>query len=166
MKPNVMEKLYDKTPADTLATLATGALLRTDSDELRRIFAGIEGRSSTSQARFCVKHHAVMRLLMFWALDCQKTYSMMLEMSCCILGGDLRPMGVIAAELQYQAVRGRLASLISAMRQVCQDGGIDFEDVANFVGLADMARCEDVFPIPSVVDELVDQYRVISCQWQ
>lgn len=36
MKPN-LEKLYDKTPAEALATLATGAFFRADPDELRRI---------------------------------------------------------------------------------------------------------------------------------
>jgi hypothetical protein len=159
MKPN-LEKLYDKTPAEALATIATGALLRADSDELRRIFGGIEGRSSNSQARFSTQQHALTISALLWALDCQTTYGKALEMSYCIAVGELEPKEVVSAEILRRAMQARLASLTTAMRKICSKSGLDYEYVARTAGINDMTLRDDVPAIPGAVEEFVIQYRV------
>ncbi len=159
MKPN-LEKLYDKTPDEALATLAAGAFFRADTDEMYRVVSTIGDRQPGAQLRYSHHQHGLTTTTLLWCLDCSSTYSQILEMRLAVEGGGLGEKAALFAKFMGRAMQGRLASLLDAMRQICDVSGLDFEDVQRMSGVSDMTFRDDVPGIPAAVAEFVEQYRM------
>lgn len=159
MKPN-LEKLYDKTPAEALATLATGAFLRSDTEELHRVVAAVGNRQAGEQLGYSHHKWGLTTTTLLWGLDCRSTYSTILEMQLAAEICGLSEKESQLTKFVARAMQGRLASLLEAMRQICDKSGLDFEDVQRMVGVSDMAFRDDVPVIPAVVTELIAQYQM------
>ena len=157
MKQN-LEKLYAKAPAGALATLATGAFFRGDLDELARVMDALEGKDRIEQMRFLHRDSALTSTILAWSLDCQTTYAKALEFKIAAMGED----GEVTryARFMAEAMQRRLASLVAAMSQNCEDAGLAYDDVANSAGLDEMCLSEDAQVILAAVDEFVEQYRL------
>lgn len=159
MKPN-LEKLYDKTPAEALATLATGAFFRADPDELRRIVTATGNRQTGAQLRYSHHQHGLTTTTLLWCLDCRSAYSSILEMRLAVAICGLSEEEAQLIEFMDRARQCRLASLLDAMRQICDTSGLDFEDIQRAAGVPDMALRDEVSASPALVAEFVEQYRM------
>ena len=159
MKLNI-EKLYDKTPAEALATLATGAFLRADTEELHRVVGAVGNRQAGAQLRYSHHQHGLTTTTLLWCLDCRSTYSSILELRLAVECAGLGEKEALFADFMGRPMQGRLASLLEAMRQMCDESGLDFEDVKRNPGISDMAFRDDVPVIPGAVTEFVVQYRM------
>ena len=163
MKQN-LKRLYDKIPAEALATLATGAFCRADTDELHRVVSAIGDRQAGGQLRYSHHQHGLTTTTLLWCLDCSSTYSTILEMRLAVGSGGLGEKQALFAEFMSRAMQGRLASLIDAMRQICDVSGLDFKDVQRMSGISDMTFRDDVPVIPAAVAEFVEQYQMPATQ--
>lgn len=157
MKPNIM-KLYEKTPATTLATLAAGAFFRGDNTELNEVVTALESKERVEQMRFLHRDGVLTSTVLTWALDCQTTYAKLLEYKIAGLGADDQTTQF--ARFMSEAMQRRLASLLKAMMEVCADCGLDFEDVQSAAGIADMALCDEAPSIPAAVNVFIEQYKI------
>ncbi len=161
MKPN-LEKLYDKTPAEALATLATGAFLRSDTEELHRVVSAVGNRQVGEKLGYSHHKWGLTTTILLWGLDCKSTYCTILEMR---LAAEICGLNEKESQLTHfmaRAMQGRLASLLEAMRLICVKSGLDFEGIQRMVGVSDMALRDDVPVIPATVTELVEQYQMAA----
>lgn len=158
MKFNI-KQLYDKSPASALATLAAGAVLRGNDEELAMLTSRLHGRLPYEQLSYLQCNKALIATILTWALDCQTTYSQLLEYKLAALDTDDRTAQI--ATIMAAAMQRRLASLEAAMQQVCDKSGIAFDDVKTSAGIGDMLLREAVPAIPAAVKEFAAQYRVL-----
>jgi len=161
MKTNC-EKLYGKAPPNVLGTLAAGAFIKGDTDELHRVYSAIHSMSGNSMLRFHRQQSALMTTILLWVIDCKDTYSKILETAIFQSGvsiGEVNTKEATAANFIREAMQRRLSSLIVAMQEICRRNGIEFDDVSCLAGIDGMALREDVPAIPKLVEELIEQYR-------
>lgn len=158
MKPNI-SKLYEHTPADSLATLAAGATFRGDTNELNDVLTALQDKGSAEQLRFMHHNGALTNSILTWALDCQVSYGKMLEFKLAALGED----GEITrfARFMSKAMAHRIASLIEAMKQICAGCGLDFEDVARNTGIDDMPLLDEAPSLAEAVSMFIEQYKMV-----
>ena len=150
--------ILDKTPADALAGLSTSSFMRGDTAELHRIFAALPAHGLGSRREFLIQHHAMIESILLWAVEYWRTHSLMRSMTALIVDRESSSRDVVGGDLIYRANKAKLASLIEAMRQLCSDRGITFEDVTNF---AEINVDEiDAQPVPAMVAEFVEMFGV------
>lgn len=157
MKPNIT-KLYEKTPAAALATLAAGAFFRGDNNELNEVVTALESKERIEQMRFLHRDGVLTSTILTWALDCQTTYAKLLEYKIAGLGADDQITQF--ARFMSETMQRRIASLLEAMRVVSADCGLDFEDVQSAAGIADMPFRDDAPSIPAAVSAFIEQYKI------
>lgn len=153
MKSPALNRILEKSPAESLAALCTGALLRRDNTEIERIYGAIPNHAKASRTEFFIQHHAMTESILLWALEYWKTVA---TVRTCI-AATLVPGISDKAKFLQGAHEAKLATLIEAMRRICGDTGIDFEDVAAF---AEIDTEIDAKPIPKLLPEFVEMFGV------
>lgn len=155
MKSLALNRILEKSPAESLAALCTGALLRRDNTEIERIYGAIPNHAKASRTEFFIKHHAMTESILLWALEYWKTVA---TVRTCI-AATLDPSVSDEATFLQRAHKAKLATLIEAMRRICADIGIDFEDVAAFT---EADTNIDAKPIPKLLPDYVELFGVIG----
>ena len=157
MNRTAMNRVLEKSPADSLAAMSTSSFLRGDTTELHRIYAALPAHGRASRHEFIVKHHAMTESILLWSVEYWKTVA---TINSCLAvsvaansGDDERP---IAAFL-VNAHKAKQATLIEAMRRICDRMGIAFEDIAAF---AEVDTDIDAQPIPKLIPEYVELFGV------
>ena len=147
--------ILDKTPADALAGLSTSSFMRGDTAELNRIFSALPAHGLGPRREFLVKHHALTESVLMWCIEYLKTVATARACLVSALASD----GQMVRESTFlaDAYNAKAASLVEALRIICANTGIDFEDVAEF---AEIDVDIDAKPIPKLVDEYVQTFGV------
>lgn len=159
MKSPALNRILEKTPAESLAALSVGAFLRRDNTELERIYGALPSQSKTSRNEFFIRHHAMTESILLWSVEYWRTVATIntcLAVSLATNGGGDE---TTVASFLLNAHKAKQATLIEAMRRVCADAGIDFEDVAAF---AEVDTGIDAKPIPKLIPEYVDMFGVVG----
>ena len=154
MKSPSLNRILEKSPAGSLAALSVGAFFRGDTQELHRIFGAMPSHIKASRREFFIQHHARTENVLLWAVEYWRTVA---NTQTCLVaaispGGSKQETSI--ATFLLNAYKAKQATLIEAMRHICADTGIDFEDVAAF---AEVEARIDAMPIP----DLVKKYREI-----
>ena len=160
MKSSSLNRVMDKSPADSLASLATLPFIRSDADEIHRVFGAVAGKGRAERYEFFIKHHALTESILIWAVEFWKANYQAMAMTALVVSSDSSPRDIAAANFLHRANRAKLASLIEAMRQICSAQGISFEDVATFaeINLDEI----DVQPVTAMVTEFVEMFSMPS----
>jgi len=157
MKSPALNRILEKSPPESLAALSVGAFLRCDNIEIERIYAAIPSHGKVSRQEFFIRHHAMTESILLWALEYWKTHSLTQSMTALIVDSEAAPRDILGAELIHRANAAKLATLIEAMRQICADTGIDFQDIAAF---AEIDTDTDSKPIPKLLEEYREVFGV------
>lgn len=155
MKSPALNKLLEKSPVESLSALATGAFMRADTDELRRIVGAMTSHPRASRREFMIRHHAMTESVLLWVVEYWKTVATV--RTCLVAALAAKGEESAAATFLADANKAKQASLIEAMRQICADNGIDFEDVATF---AEIDTELDAKPIPKLIPEYVELFGI------
>lgn len=155
MKATALNRILEKTSTESLAALSVGAFFRSDTTEMARIYGALPSHSSASRHEFVIQHHAMTEGALLWAVEYWKTSALMQSMTALIVDPESSPRDILGAEIIHRANKAKLASLIEAMRQICSDYGMVFEDVATF---AEVDVAIDAQPIPAMVAEFVGMF--------
>ncbi len=155
MKSPALNRILEKSPAESLAALCTGALLRCDNTEIERIYGAIPSHAKSSRTEFFIQHHAMTESVLLWSVEYWKTVA---TVRTCIAATLVPGISDKASFLQ-SAYEAKLATLIEAMRRICADTGINFEDVAAFT---EVDTNIDAKPIPKLLPEYVEMFGVIG----
>ena len=155
MKSPALNRVLEKSTAETLAALSVGAFFRADNAELNRIYGALPCHGQASRHEFFIQHHAMTENILLWAVEYWKTHSLTQSMVALIVNRESMPMDVLGADLIQRANKAKLATLIEAMRRICTDAGISFEDVAAFV---EVDTELDAKPIPTLIPEYVEMF--------
>lgn len=155
MKNPALNRILEKSPAESLAALCTSAFLRGDNTEIERIYGAIPSHAKASRTEFFVLNHALTEGVLLWALEYWKTVA---TVRTCIAATLVPGISDKASFLQ-SAYEAKLATLIEAMRRICADTGINFEDVAAFT---EVDTNIDAKPIPKLLPEYVEMFGVIG----
>ena len=155
MKSTVLNRIMDKSPTASLVALATGAFIRTDTNEMSRVFGAVAGKERAERYEFFIQHHAMTENILLWAVEYWKTHSLTQSMMALIVNRESTPRDVLGADFVQRANKAKLATLIEAMRRICADAGIDFEDVAAFI---EVDTDIDAKPIPTLIPEYVEMF--------
>ena len=155
MKSPALNRILEKSPATSLAALCTSAFLRGDTAELNRIFSALPAHGLGPRREFLVKHHALTESVLMWCIEYLKTVA---TARACLVSA-LASAGQMVRESTFlaDAYNAKAASLVEALRIICANTGIDFEDVAEF---AEIDVDIDAKPIPKLVDEYVQTFGV------
>lgn len=160
MNTSSLNRVMDKSPADSLASLATSAFIRSDTDEIQRVFGAVAGKGRAERYEFFIKHHALTESILIWAVEFWKANYQAMAMTALVVSSDSSPRDVAAADFLHRANKAKLASLIEAMRQICSANGIAFKDVATF---AEINVDEiDAKPVSAMVAEFVEMFSMPS----
>ncbi len=157
MKSPALNRILEKSPATSLAALCTSAFLRGDTAELNRIFSALPAHGLGSRREFLIKHHAMTESILLWCVEYWKTIATARACLVAALSSDGEMVG--ASTFMADAHNAKAASLIEALRIICANSGIDFEDVAEF---AEVEINSDAKPIPSLVSEYVETFGVTA----
>lgn len=149
--------ILDKTPADALAGLSTSSFMRGDTAELNRIFSALPAHGLGSRREFLIKHHAMTESILLWCVEYWKTVATARACLVSALESDGEMVG--ASTFMADAHNAKAATLIEALRIICANAGIDFEDVAEF---AEVEITSDAKPIPKLVSEYVETFGVTA----
>lgn len=157
MNRNTITRILERSPAESLAALSASAFFRGDITEHERVFAAIPSHSKTSRREFLIQHHAMAKFVLLWAVEYWKTIATIRACLIALLAADNGDGDDISAESAFlaDAYKAKQASLVEAMRQICDQTGISFDDVAGF---AEIEPCPEAAPIPKLVSEYVDTY--------
>lgn len=149
--------ILDKAPADALAGLSTSSFMRGDTAELNRIFAALPAHGISSRREFLIKHHALTEAVLMWCIEYLKTVA---NARACLVAA-LASDGQMVTESMFlaDAHNAKAASLVEALRIICANSGIDFEDVCEF---AEVEITSDARPIPGLVNEYVETFGVMA----
>lgn len=155
MKSPALNRVLEKSTAETLAALSVGAFFRADNAELNRIYGALPSHGQASRHEFFIQHHAMTENVLLWALEYWKTVATINScLAVSIIPGKSENEATISTFLT-NANNAKLATLIEAMRRICADVGIDFEDVAAFV---EVDTDLDAKPIPKLIPEYVEMF--------
>lgn len=157
MKSPALNRILEKTPAESLAALSVSAFLRRDNTEINRIYGALPSHGKNSRHEFFIRHHAMTESILLWALEYWKTRSLAQSMTALIIDRESSPTDILGADFLKRAHTAKLATLIEAMRQICSAQGIAFEDVASF---AEVDADVDAQPIPNLIPEYVAMFGV------
>lgn len=159
MKSPALNRILEKTPPASLAALSVGAFFRLDNTELERIYGALPSHRRASRHEFFIQHHAIIENVLLWAIEYWKTVATI--NSCLavsvISGIDKNESG--AATFLLNAHKAKQATLIEAMRQICKEAGVSFEDVATF---AEVDADIDAKPILKLIPEYVEMFGIAS----
>ena len=160
MNKSSLNRVIDKSPADSLASLATSAFIRSDTDEMQRVFGAVAEKGRAERYDFFIKHHALTEAILIWAIEFWKSSYQAMAMTALIVSSDSSPRDIAAANFLHRANKAKLASLVEAMRQICSANGITFEDVATF---AEINVDEiDVQPVTAMVTDFLEMFSMPS----
>lgn len=157
-----LQRIYNDAPANVLATMTVGALVRCDTSEIVRIGDALrnKARSATERRSQIQRRNELTQMGLAWVLVCWQTYAALVEfaMATQILNDSKLP---VVAGIMRRAMNAKLASLIAAQREICRRNGMAFDDMAQLANLSAMAlRDEEAKPIPDLVKELVERYGI------
>lgn len=159
-----IDKLYDKTPVSALGALASGAFLRADKADIQDIYMAIGNLSPREKLNFACAAHNHSLMVLLWALDCQKTYRMVLELTVYLANSDPNDEGANIKLTNFikEAFQRKFVALVAAMRKLCDEGGFEFEPNKQIAGIDEtMERLMGNAPvIPEWVEDFVAQYGV------
>ena len=155
MKSPALNRVLEKSTAETLAALSVGAYFRADNAELNRIYGALPCHGQASRHEFFIQHHAMTENVLLWAVEYWKTHSLAQSMVALIVDHDSTPKDVLGADFIHRANKAKMATLIEAMRQICSANGIPFDDVATF---AEVDADIDAQPIPKLIPEYVEMF--------
>lgn len=157
MKSPTLNRILEKSPPESLAALSVGAFLRRDNTDIGRIYGALPSQVRASRHEFFIQHHAMTESILLWSVEYWKTVA---TINSCLAvsvaanrGGDERPI----ANFLLNAHKAKQATLIEAMRRICTDTGIAFEDVATF---AEVDADIDAKPIPKLIPEYIELFGV------
>lgn len=159
MKSPALNRILEKSPTEALAALSVGAFLRCDNTEIERIYGALPSQGKTSRNEFFIRHHAMTESILLWAVEYWKTVATAracLAVSVAAGGGGDE---TAVASFLLDAHKAKQATLIEAMRRICSDNGLDFEDVAAF---AEVDGDVDAKPIPKLIQEYVELFGVVG----
>lgn len=161
-----IDKLYEKTPAKVLHSLATGALARADHREIQDIFEAIGNRSCGEKQAFSFAFLESIIMILAWALDCQMTYRMVFERTVYLANADPSDEEARIKFVQFinDAGQRKFVALIAAMQKICAEGGFEFEPIKRIAGIDEIMErvIGDAPVIQKWVDEYVAQYSAAS----
>lgn len=151
-----LNRMLEKTPAETLAALSASAFIRGDTAESERIFAALPGHGRASRHEYLIQHHALTESALLWVIECLKAQSTINACLAASLAADSDHYESIAVFLG-NAHKAKLTSLIEAMREVCKKTGVSFEDIIEF---AEIEQPPEAKPIPKLVAKYVAMFGV------
>lgn len=157
MKSPALNRILEKSPPESLAALSVSAFLRRDNTELERIYGALPSHGRVSRNEFFIRHHAMTESILLWSVEYWKTVA---TVQTCLAGSLAADGGgdeTAVASFLLNAHKAKQATLIEAMRRICADNGIHFEDVAAF---AEVETDIDAEPIPKLTPEYVELYGV------
>ena len=149
MKSPALNRILEKSPPESLAALSVSALLRRDNAEIERIFGALPSQGKASRREFFIRHHAMTESVLLWSVEYWKTIATVRACLVALLSTG-ENADAKASSFLADAYNAKAASLIEAMRRICADTGIDFEDIAAF---AEVDTNIDAKPIPNLVEE-------------
>lgn len=158
MKNPALNRILEKSPAESLAALCTSAFLRGDNTEIERIYGAIPSHAKASRTEFFVLNHALTEGVLLWALEYWKTVATVRACLVALLSAE-ESSNAKASSFLADAYNAKAASLIAAMRRICADTGIDFDDVAAFAEVDTNIAAK---PIPKLVSEFVEMFGMPS----
>jgi hypothetical protein len=159
MKSPALYRILEKTPLGSLAALSVGAFLRADKAELERIYGVLPSHRRESRNEFFIQHHAMTENILLWAVEYWKTVAIINSSLAVSAVPGIDEKESKAASFLLNAHKAKQATLIEAMRQICADAGIDFQDVATF---AEVDTNIDARPIPKLIPEYVEMFGIAS----
>ena len=156
MKSPALNRILEKSPPESLAALSVSAFLRHDNTEIERIFGALPSQGKASRHEFFIRHHAMTESVLLWSVEYWKTIATVRACLVALLSTG-ENADAKASSFLADAYNAKAASLIEAMRRICADTGIDFEDVAAF---AEVDGDVDAKPIPKLIHEYVELFGV------
>ena len=150
MKSPALNRILEKSPPESLAALSVSALLRRDNAEIERIFGALPSQGKASRHEFFIRHHAMTESVLLWVVEYWKTVATIRTCLATSLVPGIADKDANISSFLQRANEAKLSTLIEAMRRICADTGIDFEDVAAF---AEVDTNIDAKPIPNLVEE-------------
>lgn len=157
MKSPALNRVLEKSPAESLAALSVGAFLRADQSEIERIYGAIPSHGKGSRNEFFIQHHAMTANVLLWAVEYWKTVATVRTCLVATLAPGVAETDANISTFLQRAHEAKLATLIEAMRRICADAGINFDDVAAF---AEVETDIDAKPIPKLIPEYVAVFGV------
>lgn len=159
MKSPALNRILEKSPPECLAALSVGAFLRGDNTEMERIYGALPSQGRESRYEFFIRHHAMTESILLWAMEYWKAVATINTCHAVSLAANGDGDESSIATFLLNAHKAKLATLIEAMRRICADTGINFEDVAAF---AELDANIDAHPIPKLVPEYVAIFGVVG----
>lgn len=161
MKSPALNRILEKAPPESLAALSVGAFLRRDNTELERIYGALPSQGNASRHEFFIRHHAMTESILLWTVEYWKTAA---TVNTCLAASIALPLAATGggdesaiATFLMNANKAKQATLIEAMRRICAETGIAFEDVAAF---AEIDTDIDSKPIRKLISEYVEMFGV------
>lgn len=158
MKSPALNRILEKSPPESLAALSVSAFLRNDNAEIERIFGALPSQGKASRHEFFIRHHAMTESVLLWSVEYWKTIATVRACLVALLSTG-ENADAKASSFLADAYNAKAASLIEAMRRICADNGLDFEDVVIF---AEVDTDVDAKPIPKLVEEYVELFGVVG----
>jgi hypothetical protein len=157
MKSPALNRILEKIPPESLAALLVRAFLRCDNAEIDRIYGALPSHGKVSRHEFFIRHHAMTESILLWTIEYWRTAAT--AQTCLVAAIAPRTTQDDAAISTFflNANKAKQATLIEAMRQICTNTGIDFEDVAAF---AEVDTEIDAKPIPKLIPEYVEMFGI------
>lgn len=159
MKSPALNRILEKTPAESLAALSVSAFLRRDNTEIERIYGALPSHGRVSRGEFFIRHHAMTESILLWSVEYWKTVATVRTCLAVSVAADGGGDETTVASFLLDAHKAKQATLIEAMRRICADTGLDFEDVAAF---AEVDGDVDAKPIPKLIQEYVELFGVVG----
>lgn len=157
MKSPALNRILEKSPSESLAALSVCAFLRADTSEIDRIYGAIPSHGKGSRNEFFIQHHAMAESVLLWAVEYWKTVATVRTCVAATLAPGVTDKDANISTFLQRAHEAKLATLIEAMRSICVDTGINFDDVAAF---AEVETDIDANPIPKLIPEYVAMFGV------
>jgi hypothetical protein len=157
MKSPALNRILERTPLESLVALSISAFLRCDDTEIERIYGTLPSRSKASRHEFIIRHHAMTESILLWAIEYWRTAATAKTCLVAAIAPGTTQIDADVSAFMLNAHKAKLATLIEAMRRICADIGIDFEDVAAFT---EVDTEIDANPIPKLIPEYVEMFGI------
>ena len=159
MKSPALNRILEKSPPESLAALSVGAFLRHENTEIERIYGALPSHGRVSRSEFFIRHHAMTESILLWSVEYWKTVATVRTCLAVSVAADGGGNETAVASFLLDAHKAKQATLIEAMRRICADNGLDYEDVAAF---AEVDGDVDAKPIPKLIQEYVEIFGVVG----
>ncbi|MBK8319972.1 MAG: hypothetical protein IPL05_16060 [Betaproteobacteria bacterium] len=159
MKAQALNRILEKSPSESLAALSVSALLRCDNTEIERIYGALPSHGKASRHEFFIRHHAMTESILLWAIEYWRTAATAQTCLVAAIAPGTTQIDADVSTFMLNAHKAKLATLIEAMRCICFDTGIDFEDVAAF---AEVDTEIDAKPIRKLIPEYVQIFGIMG----